>query len=149
MSISILQDELASLDQLIDVLREEHECLVAGEVETLGRISARKSKIVQNLNSSASERKQAMLASKYALNAEGAMGWAENQCGTAGSAIWKSLLAQGADAKERNRVNGLLILRRQRDTHARLDALRGGSAGTYDPTGKTSSPLGSRTLSLG
>lgn len=122
---AILASERELAHQLQQCLQQEQDELVRADVAALAQTAGRKAGIVDQMNSLAQARMQAVAAAGHAANEAGMLAWLAAQ-DDAVRADWQVLLATAAAGKELNRTNGLLIHQHLSRNQAGLQALRGG-----------------------
>ncbi|GIZ52660.1 flagella synthesis protein FlgN [Noviherbaspirillum aridicola] len=144
-------EEIAAGKALLEVLRQEQECLIAADIEGLGALTEEKSKLLARLGEFAMQRQRA-LADAGIEDSEAGMQSLLKNAPSSVRADWDQLLAVAREGKELNRVNGLLIGQHMSRNQNALNALQGGgqAAGTlYGPNGQAASQGGSRRLVVG
>ena len=122
---AILASERELARQLQQCLQQEQDELVRADVAALAQTAGRKVGIVDQMNSLAQARMQAVAAAGHAASEAGMLAWLAAQ-DDAVRADWQVLLATAAAGKELNRTNGLLIHQHLSRNQAGLQALRGG-----------------------
>ncbi|UGQ45235.1 flagella synthesis protein FlgN [Massilia endophytica] len=144
-----LRAEQALIAQLLDVLQEEQQCLVAAEIDALSELTPRKSALIGEMAVLASQRHRQLGAAGFAAQESGMDAWLAAHGGDAGAALWQQLLDQTREAKELNRLNGMLINRQLGHTQGALQALRPQAAPVYGPNGQTAPRPASRGFVAG
>ncbi|MEO7576072.1 MAG: flagellar protein FlgN, partial [Massilia sp.] len=98
-------------------------------------------------------RHQALGAAGFAAAEDGMAPWLVAQADQVLDADWQQLLTTTREAKELNRVNGMLIAKQMHHTQTVLQAMRtpasGAEAAVYGPSGQTSSGGPSRRFVVG
>ncbi|MBC7683956.1 MAG: flagellar protein FlgN [Bdellovibrionales bacterium] len=150
---STLQDELKLIVCLIDLMKQEQQCLVAADTDALETLTPLKTQLVEQLAQLASRRHAALASDGFAASEVGMESWL-NRMGNPGvRAAWQQLLGKTGDAKELNRVNGMLINKQLSNNHALINAMRApaNAADTafYGPSGQTTAATGKRGLVVG
>ena len=150
---STFASERQLLDSLTGLLKEEQRLLVAADAEGVAGITPRKTQLVQQLATEAAQRHRALAAAGFAGGEAGMEPWLAAH-GTADvRAQWESLLDAAREAKELNRVNGMLINKQMTHTQVVLNAMRtpagGADTGVYGPGGQTGSGGPSRRFVVG
>jgi flagella synthesis protein FlgN len=147
-----LEEERSTAQELLDCLKQEQQSLISAEMDTLSLATAKKVALVTRLTTLAKSRHRALGGAGHAADESGMPAWlATNRNPSAHSQQWQALLALARDAKEVNRVNGILIGGHLSRTQGMLQAMRGGAAtaGVYGPNGQqTVSGMG-RALVVG
>ncbi|MGV7209025.1 flagella synthesis protein FlgN [Oxalobacteraceae bacterium A2-2] len=149
--INSLREETKVMAALLDVLRQEQQCLIAADIDTLATLTAGKSALVGQMSQLSQLRHQALEQAGHFNQDAGMDAWIAASGETEALPMWQSLLEQTRAAKELNRVNGMLINKQMSYTQGALDALRprGSSAAVYGPSGLTSSAPRSRGFLAG
>jgi flagella synthesis protein FlgN len=128
--ITTLRDEQQLITSLVDLMKQEQQFLVSADSDGLNTITPQKSALVQQAAALASQRQDD--------NAR---------------ALWLALLERTREAKELNRVNGMLITKQMTNTQVVLNAMRtptgAADTGVYGPGGQTSSGGPSRRFVVG
>lgn len=113
MTITSPAATLATEGQLIaaltELLREEQRLLVAADTDGLSALTPRKSELVRQLGEQAALRHKALGAAGFAASEAGMGPWLSAHGDAAVASAWEQLLATTGQAKELNRVNGILI----------------------------------------
>jgi flagellar biosynthesis protein FlgN len=124
--------------QLLDLLKQEQQFLIDADAAGLSSITPRKSALISQLSTLSQQRLAALAAAGF----EGEAGMqAYFDAGHVPQArqAWDSLLDKTREAKELNRVNGLLITKQMANNQQILDAMRpaaSGQLGVYGPDGQ-------------
>ena len=135
-----LASEQALISALVDVLEQEQQHLVAADIDSLSEVTPRKTALVNEMGLLAAQRHRLLKAAGYDAEEAGMEAWLA-ACGSAeDSAQWEAILAQTREAKELNRLNGMLINRQLGNTQGALQALRPTTAPVYGPSGHTTGP---------
>lgn len=137
---STFASERQLLDSLTALLKEEQRLLVAADAEGVAGITPRKTQLVQQLATEAAQRHRALAAAGFTGGEAGMDPWLAAQASADVRAQWESLLDAAREAKELNRVNGMLInkhLAHGQQLLAELGANEGGNAAVYGPGGLT------------
>ena len=135
-----LTPEHERISALVELMKQEQQFLVSADADGLARLTPRKAALVQELAQLARERHAALGKAGFAPSEAGMEPWLATQ-DDAARAAWTGLLAQTAEAKELNRVNGMLINRQMAHTQTVLTALRtpasGAAPALYGAKGQT------------
>lgn len=126
-----LNAEHAHMLALLTLLQQEQELLVTADADQLAELTPRKLALTQQLAQLARERHSALGAAGYAASEAGMAPWLAAQADHATREEWEQLLARTAEAKELNRVNGMLVNRQLAHTQSALNALRGPAQGSH------------------
>ncbi|MGX4640623.1 flagella synthesis protein FlgN [Massilia sp. SYSU DXS3249] len=133
--------EYQHIDALVELMKQEQQFLVAADADGLAQLTSRKATLVQELAQLSRERHAALGKAGFAASEAGMEPWLVTQGDDAARSAWTQLLAQTAEAKELNRVNGLLINRQMAHNQTVLNALRTPTAGAestlYGAKGQT------------
>jgi flagella synthesis protein FlgN len=148
-----LAAEQQLIGSLVELMKQEQQTLVNGNADGLAALMPQKTELVQQLAALSAARHQALGAAGFAA-AEGGM---EPWLGASGApdarAQWEQLLALTAEAKELNRVNGMLINKQMAHNQIVLNALRtpagGAEPGVYGPGGQPVASGPSRRYVIG
>lgn len=149
--LTSLGEEHAAMSSLLALIQQEQAQLVVMDVDTLSDLTARKNLLVNRIAGLSAKRHQALAAAGCAAREDGMTAWlAQNAAGDA-AALWSDLLAMTREAKELNRINGMLINKHLVHTQSALQALRPAAAGasTYGPSGQTMSGPSSHRVVIG
>lgn len=152
-AFSTLRDEHSVMTTMLKLLKQEQALLVSADTGGLTAVTAQKSQLVSQLAQLAGQRHQALAAAGFPAH-EAAMDGYLAQAGNAdASALWPDLLALTREAKEVNRVNGMLINKQYQNNQTLINALRtptGGAEGAiYGPSGQAVGGGASRRFVVG
>ena len=151
--ITTLRDEQQLITTLVDLMKQEQQFLVSADSGGLNTITPQKSALVQQMASLASQRHRALGAAGFPAREAGMEDWLAH-CDDAGARkAWLELLEHTREAKELNRVNGMLINKQMANTQVVLNAMRtpagASDTGVYGPGGQTSVGGPSRRFVIG
>lgn len=145
-----LGEETAELEALLALLREEQQALQARDMERVRSFAGAKRERLARLSEFDSARGEFLLANRLSQNHAGMQHYVERTPGllTVVAENWRRLLANAAEARQINAVNGKLIAAQLRFVAGALAALRQASSHLvcYGADGQTRSAPGSRTL---
>lgn len=148
-----LQDELKLINCLIDLMKQEQQFLVAANTDGLETLTPLKNQLVEQLSSFSVQRHAALQADGFAASEVGMEAWLVRMSNPSISATWTQLLERTREAKELNRVNGMLINKQMTANHTLLNAMRapagGGDTAFYGPSGQTTTMTGKRGVVIG
>ena len=148
-----LRDEQQTMATLLALLKEEQQFLVNADSDALDVLTPQKNSLVLKLAELATSRHQALGAAGFAASEDGMAPWLAASADRNAEADWRQLLAVSREAKEFNRVNGMLISRQMHHTQTILQAMRtptaGADAAVYGPSGQTSAGGPSRRFVVG
>jgi flagella synthesis protein FlgN len=150
---STLQDEIKLISCLIDLMKQEQQFLVAANSDGLATLTPLKNQLVEQMAALAGQRHQSLAQDGFAASETGMVAWLTRMDDPALSAIWQLLLDRTREAKELNRVNGMLINKQLSNNQALINAMRApaGAADThfYGPSGQATAVTGKRHLVVG
>lgn len=106
---STLAAERQLLASLTELLREEQRLLVAADADALLQVTPRKNQLVQQLAAQAVERHRLLSQAGFEGAEAGMEPWLAAHGASGARTEWEQLLAAAREAKELNRVNGMLI----------------------------------------
>jgi flagella synthesis protein FlgN len=109
---------------LVELMKQEQQFLVAADADGLAGLTPRKVVLVQELAQLSRERHAALGGAGFIAAEAGMEPWLAAQGDDVARASWSQLLALTAEAKELNRVNGMLINRQMAHNQTVLNALR-------------------------
>jgi len=148
-----LTSEHERIAALVDLMKQEQQLLVAADADALGELTPRKVALVQELAQLSRQRHDALGAAGFAAAEAGMEPWLAARGDDAARAAWSQLLAATAEAKELNRVNGMLLNRQMAHNQTVLNALRTPAAAPestlYGAKGQTFGSAPSRRFVLG
>ena len=146
-----LPSEQAVARALIQLLQQEQEKLVDVSVEGLHELLDHKSSLVAQLTRLTKSRHAALAAQGFDASETGMQGWVECDAGAQAKAPWHALLNLSAEAKELNRINGMLIGRHLVRGQTELNILQGKPqhSNFYGPNGQTAGTSSGRGLVIG
>lgn len=150
--ITTLPEEQQSMQQMLDLLQQEQAYLMKAEIEHLEALSEQKSLLVGRLSHLATQRHSALAEAGFASREEGMDAWLASGAPPDGAAeAWSTLLKLTREAKETNRLNGLLLNKHMAYTQGALNSLRPApQAGKlYGPSGQTFGSSGSGRVVIG
>jgi flagella synthesis protein FlgN len=148
-----LPAERQLLASLTVALQGEQRLLVAADADGLMQATPAKNQLVQQLAGLAAERHRALGAAGFEAGEAGMEAWLAAQGSDGVRGEWAALLDATREAKELNRVNGMLINKHLANNQAALAALRpaegGADAAVYGPGGMTVAVGPSKRFVLG
>jgi flagellar biosynthesis protein FlgN len=151
--LSTLREEHQLMTSLLEVMKQEQAFLVRADTDGLTEVTPRKSSLITQMAELASARHQALGAAGFAPREAGMEAWLDSISDNEAAALWQSLLAVTAEAKEMNRVNGMLINKQlahnQNIIHAMRQPSSGGDAAMYGPKGQATGSGPSRRFVVG
>ena len=133
-----LQAELSKITELLDILKQEQQDLVSADIDHLTSLTPQKSALVNEMANLATARHAALAEAGYPAMELGMESWLQAQDDDAAKLLWQRLLDHTREAKELNRLNGVLINKHLGHTQGALQALRPQQTTVYGPSGMTS-----------
>ena len=148
-----LPAEHERITALVELMKQEQQFLVAADADGLAGITPRKVALVQELAQLSRERHAALGNAGFIASEAGMELWLAAHGDEDARSAWTTLLARTAEAKELNRVNGMLINRQMAHNQTVLNALRTPTAAPestlYGAKGQTFGSAPSRRFVLG
>ncbi|HZW20283.1 flagellar protein FlgN [Noviherbaspirillum sp.] len=147
-----LGEEVRAAAALRDLLKQEQDVLINANMDELARLAEEKTKFVVRMTELAQNRHRALASAGFDGSEAGMQKWVD--AGAAQSAAgksWTELLDIAREAKELNRVNGLLIGQHMGRNQAALNILNGAPQGgaMYGPNGQSANTANKRKLVVG
>ncbi|MCG2582852.1 flagellar protein FlgN [Massilia sp. TS11] len=139
---------------LLDLLKQEQQCLIHADADGLEAITPQKTQYVLQMSDLAKQRHRALAGAGLPAS-DAAMATLFSQTPDPDAeAQWAALLALTREAKELNRVNGMLIGKQLSQTQQILAAMRPTNSpvpdpGLYGPGGQSSGFGASRRFVVG
>jgi len=145
-----LPQEQAAMMRLVAKLRQEQVLLAETAAEGMTDLISEKATIVADMTTLAGHRHQLLAAIGFSDDEPGMQQWMNEHGTEADREIWAALFDLAQDAKELNRVNGVLIGKKLAANQSALTILQGKtSAGNfYGPDGQSSNKAGGRRLGV-
>jgi flagella synthesis protein FlgN len=148
-----LIDEQQQIAALVELMKQEQQLLVSADADGLAVLTPQKNQLVQKLAALAAERHRALGVAGFAASESGMAPWLAADGDAHKRATWERLLELTREAKELNRVNGMLINKHMAHNQSALNALRssgqGADATVYGASGQTISGGPSRKYVIG
>lgn len=141
---SSLKQEVKATFELLDILQEEQNQLLATSIDTLESLVSKKAGVVTQLTQHTWNRHDNLEKAGYKPNLAGMNAWLENSKDHPDAIkikeTWNQLVSLTQSAKELNRVNGMLIASHMVRNQQALSILHGSqeSTDTYGPDGQPS-----------
>lgn len=145
-SISFKHDALL-VGQLLELLSREQSSLVVVDVDSIEALMDEKALLLQTINSAAKYRYEALAAKGFLASELGMLEWLKQKADVAANATWADFQKTLSQAKEMNRLNGMLISKHFNRNQQLLNHLQGNASGV-DSYGKNGQAK-SQTLSRG
>ena len=155
-----LPQEQQAAKVLIDCLQQEQALLIAADIEGLSLLTEKKAAVVSLMSELATTRHRALSAVGHHASETGMQSWLAGRDTKYPAAArsnrdvlnaWSNLLASAKQAKEINRVNGILINTHvaRNQTALNIFQLQTTDANLYGPNGQATSPGKGRGLVVG
>ncbi len=138
-----LATEQQHVSDLIALMKQEQQCLVTADADALAGLTPRKTQLVQELAMLSKRRHAALAAAGREAGEAGMEPWLAAADNAQARKEWERLLELTREAKELNRVNGMLINKQLAHTQGMLGALRApaGAAGAGAMYGASGQPV--------
>lgn len=145
-----LAEEQRATRALLQLLQQEQEQLIEASIDGLAQLTEQKAVLVTQLTGLAKRRHSLLAQEGFSASENGMRDWVAGQPQVA-DAPWATLLALSAEAKELNRINGMLIARHLVRSQTALSILQGKTQhGTfYGPDGQSTGRGPGRGLAIG
>lgn len=148
-----LHDEQQLMSSMLLLLKQEQKSLVDAHADGIDAVTPQKSALVAQLAGLARTRHAALAGAGFAGDERGMEPWLAAGSDAAARDSWNRLLQLTRDAKELNRVNGMLVARQLAHNQTVLNAMRTPAgaldATVYGPGGQTAGLGPSRRFVLG
>lgn len=146
-----LHEENRAARMLLDLLKKEQAQLIAADIDGLTVSTEEKTRLVTEMSELAARRHQALAAEGFEAKEEGMQAWLKNTKAPTAAQSWKELLELAQEAKDLNRINGMLIGQHLARSQNALNVLKGGTQGQtfYGPNGQSSVNTTVRGLAIG
>jgi len=147
MQISKLFSQDAQLlNALVGLLSKEQASLVNMDIDDIERILDEKSALLKTITGATKARHQALGQAGFDANENGMTTWVHQSANATDRATWETFQTELAQAKELNRVNGLMINQHFKRNQNTLNQLQGkpASTGVYGRNGQTTTSNQSR-----
>ena len=139
--ITSVPQEQQQVSALIALMKQEQQLLVAADADGLAHLTPRKNALLQALAELSAQRHAALSAAGCEASESGMEPWLAVGGNDDARAQWETLLGLAREAKEMNRVNGMLINKQLAHNQGVLNALRmpagAESGGVYGSSGQT------------
>ena len=147
-----LRDEQQVIGSIVELMKTEQQLLIRADADGLSTLTPNKLQLAQRAATLSRVRHKALAAAGFPAGEAGMAPWLAIGGNAAHRAEWDRLLELTHEAKELNRVNGMLVNRQLGQAQAALGELRGpnaGAAGVYGKGGQTLSAGPSRRFAIG
>jgi flagella synthesis protein FlgN len=135
------------VSNLLEVLTREQSSLVMADIDAIEAVMDEKSVLLQTISATANKRYVALATNGFESNESGMITWLKRQAKPALSESWISFQKSIIEAKEMNRLNGLLINKHFNRNQQLLNHLQGnnGNGSVYGKNGQAKSQSSSRS----
>lgn len=149
--LTALREEHRIMGLLLDLMRQEQQFLVAADVEQLNGVTESKNALVAQMTRLSAQRHEALAAAGFPAREEGMTGWIAASGDASAKELWDAVLDLTRQAKELNRLNGMLINKHLVHSQGALNAMRptAPSGNFYGPSGQTVNNPASRRYVIG
>ena len=148
-----LQDELKLINCLIDLMKQEQQLLIAANTDGLSSLTPLKTQLIEQMGALAAIRHNSLEADGFPASEQGMDSWVVRMANPMISANWEQTLGRMREAKELNRVNGMLINKQMTHNQMLIQAMRtpadAADTGFYGPSGQTTPVNNKRRLVIG
>lgn len=148
-----LQAEHQAIADLLALMKQEQTFLVQADAQGLAQVTEKKAQLVNLAADLAKARHAALQAAGFAGNEESMRDWLSSINQQNIAQAWENLLDITRNAKEMNRVNGMLINKQLANTQNAMQALHapvhGNNHNFYGPNGQSTATPTSRRLVVG
>jgi flagella synthesis protein FlgN len=145
--IITFEQDAKLVSSLLEVLAREQSSLVITDIDAIEAVMEEKSVLLQNISIAANSRYAALAASGFAASESGMTSWLKAQAKSTLTESWERFQKSINQAKEMNRLNGVLINKHFNRNQQRLNHLQGSAdnGGVYGKDGQAKSQSGSRS----
>jgi flagella synthesis protein FlgN len=135
------------VNNLLETLIREQTSLVIADIDTIEILIEEKSVLLQSINISAKSRYEALAANGFEPSEVGMVAWLKRQAKPAINELWENFQKTLNQAKEMNRLNGMLINKHFNRNQQLLNHLQGNSSASdvYGKNGQAKSQSPSRS----
>lgn len=141
-----VNDEAQIVTKLLDTLAQEEQLLVSDGVDQLLELAKYKSQVVGDFAIASQERYALLTSLGYAPEDRSMQLLLEKHSDSQLLQAWENFLMLVAAAKEKNRINGVLLHKLSSRNQLALDVIQGRKASTlYGPNGQKNSQSSFRT----
>ena len=125
--ISFVQDAQLVAD-LLETLSREQASLVMADIDAIESLMEEKAVLLQRINMTAKSRYAELAANGFEANESGMLAWLKHQAKPAVNEQWLNFQKTLSQAKEMNRLNGVLINKHFNRNQQLLNHLQGNSS---------------------
>ena len=147
-----LRDEQQVIGSIVELMKTEQQFLISADADGLSTITPNKLQLAQRAATLSRVRHKALAAAGFPAAEAGMEPWLAVGGNDEHRQEWNRLLELTREAKELNRVNGMLVNRQLGQTQAALSELHGAGgngAGVYGPGGQAVAAGPSRRFVVG
>lgn len=146
-----LHDEQKIMLALQRLLLQEQATLIEASIDGLVELMLAKASLVADLGRLAKERHAALAAHGFSAHETGMSDWIASAPSKEAAAIWHALLEMTKEARELNRINGMLIGRHLLRNQSELNVLQGKpqNSNFYGRDGQSTAKGMGRGLAIG
>jgi flagella synthesis protein FlgN len=147
-----LRDEQQVIGSIVELMKTEQQLLISADADGLSTLTPNKLQLAQRAATLSRVRHKALGAAGFPAGEAGMEPWLAVGGNAEYRDAWNRLLELTREAKELNRVNGMIVNRQLGQTQAALSELRGpagNAAGVYGPGGQTMGTGPSRRFVVG
>ena len=147
-----LREEAQIMAALLELLKQEQLLLVAAEIDGLPAVTSKKTALIAQMTLLSAQRPRPLGKAGFPAQEAGMEAWIAAGADEHIAQSWKLLLEHTREAKELNRVNGMLINKQMGHTQGALQALQPLSSGAnnvYSASGMSSTIPRSRGFLAG
>jgi flagella synthesis protein FlgN len=138
-----LRDEQQLIGSIVELMKTEQQLLISADADGLSELTPKKLQLAQQAAGLSRMRHKALAAAGFSADEAGMEPWLAVGGNDNTRAQWGRLLVLTRQAKEINRVNGMLINKQLAHTQGVLNALRGAEGGAAAVYGRNGNALGS------
>ena len=147
-----LREEEQIMAALLELLKQEQQLLVTADIDGLPAVTSKKTALIAQMTLLSAQRHRALGKAGFPAEEAGMEAWIAASADQQIAQAWKLLLEHTREAKELNRVNGMLINKQMGHTQGALQALQPLSSGAnnvYSASGMSSTIPRSRGFLAG
>jgi flagella synthesis protein FlgN len=135
------------VNKLLKVLSREQSSLVIADVDAIEVLMEEKSELLQLINIAVNKRYATLAAKGFESNEMGMIAWLKEQANPTTNEKWQNFQKSLSQAKEMNRLNGMLINKHFNRNQQLLNHLQGnsGQADVYAKNGQAKTHSSSRS----
>lgn len=127
-SVISFETDVSLVTTLLADLQHEQTALVSADLDFIEKMVDQRAGLLQALAAAAQQRYDALAAAGFDASEVGMANWLAGQANPVLEQAWQRFQKQLAQARELNRLNGVLINRQFQRNQEKLDALHGKTA---------------------